>query len=87
MVFFVRCLLVSCSKFEITLMGELTCFLGLQSKQSKEGTFISQKYCLELLKKFVCKIQGAFQPPWCQICLLIKKKMEWRSKSPDIEDL
>lgn len=34
-------------------MGDLTYFLGLQIKQTEEGTFISQtKYCLELLKKF-----------------------------------
>lgn len=52
-IFFARCLLVSCSEFEIPLMEELTYFLGFQIKQAEEGTFISQpKYCLELIKKF-----------------------------------
>ncbi|KAK6124579.1 hypothetical protein DH2020_041675 [Rehmannia glutinosa] len=36
-------------KFEISMMGELTFFLGLQVKQSKDGTFISQtKYTRDL---------------------------------------
>ncbi|XP_014499242.1 uncharacterized protein LOC106760301 [Vigna radiata var. radiata] len=37
----------------MSMMGELTYFLGLQIKQNEEGTFISQtKYCKEILKKF-----------------------------------
>ncbi|WP_248788874.1 hypothetical protein, partial [Escherichia coli] len=37
----------------MSMMGELTFFLGLQIKQSKEGVFINQaKYTRELLKKF-----------------------------------
>ena len=40
-------------EFEMSLMGELTFFLGLQVKQTKEGIFINQtKYTLELLKKY-----------------------------------
>ena len=40
-------------EFEMSMMGELTFFLGLQIKQRKDGIFISQtKYCRELLKKF-----------------------------------
>jgi len=40
-------------EFEMSFMGELTLFIGLQIKQDKEGTFVSQtKYTLELLKKF-----------------------------------
>ena len=40
-------------EFEMSMMGELTFFLGLQIKQKKEDIFISQtKYCRELLKKF-----------------------------------
>ena len=40
-------------KFEMSMMGELTFFLGLQIKQSSEGTSIShEKYTKELLKKF-----------------------------------
>jgi hypothetical protein len=29
-------------KFEMSMMGELHFFLGLQIKQSKEGTFVHQ---------------------------------------------
>ncbi|KAK2976835.1 hypothetical protein RJ640_029721 [Escallonia rubra] len=40
-------------EFEMSMMGELTFFLGLQIKQSKEGIFINQsKYTRELLKRF-----------------------------------
>lgn len=40
-------------KYKMSMMGELTYFLGLQVKQSKEGIFISQgKYVKDLLKKF-----------------------------------
>ena len=41
------------SEFEMSMMGELNFFLGLQIKQLKEGTFINQaKYIKDLLKKF-----------------------------------
>ncbi|GJU95568.1 putative ribonuclease H-like domain-containing protein [Tanacetum coccineum] len=40
-------------KFQISSMGELTFFLGLQVKQKNDGIFISQdKYVAEILKKF-----------------------------------
>nr|GEV83047.1 uncharacterized mitochondrial protein AtMg00810-like [Tanacetum cinerariifolium] len=40
-------------KFQMSLMGELTFFLGLQVKQKKDGIFISQyKYVAEILRKF-----------------------------------
>ncbi|GKC09282.1 putative ribonuclease H-like domain-containing protein [Tanacetum coccineum] len=40
-------------KFQISYMGELTFFLGLQVKQKEDGIFISQdKYVTEILKKF-----------------------------------
>ncbi|WVZ76264.1 hypothetical protein U9M48_024252 [Paspalum notatum var. saurae] len=40
-------------KFEMSLMGELQFFLGLQIKQGPEGTFIHQaKYTRDILKKF-----------------------------------
>lgn len=43
-------------EFEMSLMGELTYFLGLPIKKPKGGTFISQKkYCMKLLKKFNMK--------------------------------
>nr|GEY61115.1 hypothetical protein [Tanacetum cinerariifolium] len=40
-------------KFQMSSIGELTLFLGLQVKQKKDGTFISQdKYVAEILRKF-----------------------------------
>nr|GFA35259.1 putative ribonuclease H-like domain-containing protein [Tanacetum cinerariifolium] len=40
-------------KFQMSLMGELTFFLGLRVKQKKDGIFISQdKYVAEILRKF-----------------------------------
>ena len=40
-------------EFEISLVGELTFFLGLQVKQKKEGIFVSQeKYARNIVKKF-----------------------------------
>ncbi|KAL6323012.1 hypothetical protein AAG906_023630 [Vitis piasezkii] len=41
------------SEFEMSMIGELNFFLGLQIKQLKEGTFINQaKYIRDLLKRF-----------------------------------
>ena len=40
-------------EFEMSMMGELSFFLGLQVKQTKDGIFLCQsKYCREILKKF-----------------------------------
>ncbi|XP_022635944.1 uncharacterized protein LOC111241577 [Vigna radiata var. radiata] len=40
-------------EFEMSMMGELTYFLGLQVKQTKDKIFIHQsKYCNDFLKKF-----------------------------------
>ncbi|KAG8652052.1 hypothetical protein MANES_06G057550v8 [Manihot esculenta] len=41
------------SEFEMSMMGELKFFLGLQIKQAKDGIFINQaKYTKELIKRF-----------------------------------
>jgi hypothetical protein len=41
------------NRFEISMMGVLTFFLGFQIKQAKDGIFISQmKYTHDILKKF-----------------------------------
>ena len=38
--------------FEMSMMGELTFFLGLQVHQSPRGIFLSQsKYALDIIKK------------------------------------
>ena len=40
-------------EFEMSMVGEVTFFLGLQVKQNKEGIFISQeKYARNIVKKF-----------------------------------
>nr|AAL58160.1 putative polyprotein [Oryza sativa Japonica Group] len=40
-------------EFDMSLIGELSFFLGLQIKQLKDGTFVSQtKYIKDLLKRF-----------------------------------
>ena len=48
------------SEFEMSMMGELNYFLGLQVKQLSEGMFINQaKYTRELIQKFgqqTCKV-------------------------------
>ena len=54
-------------EFEMSMIGELTFFLGFQVKQLKEGTFIHQeKYTKDILKKFKmdeCKpIKTPMQP-------------------------
>jgi hypothetical protein len=41
------------NEFQMSLMGELTFFLGIQVKQTKEDIFIHQaKYTKVLMKKF-----------------------------------
>jgi hypothetical protein len=41
------------SEFQMSMMGELTFFLGIQVKQTKQGTFVHQaKYTKDLMKRF-----------------------------------
>jgi hypothetical protein len=41
------------NEFQMSMMGELTFFLGIQVKQMKEDIFIHQaKYTKDLIKKF-----------------------------------
>nr|GEU35513.1 uncharacterized mitochondrial protein AtMg00810-like [Tanacetum cinerariifolium] len=67
-------------KFQMSLMGELTFFLGLQVKQKKDGIFISQdKYVAEILRKFrLTKGKSASTPINTEKPLL---------KDPDGEDV
>jgi hypothetical protein len=40
-------------EFQMSIMGELTFFLGIQVKQTKQDTFVHQaKYTNNLMKKF-----------------------------------
>ncbi|KAK6160279.1 hypothetical protein DH2020_003660 [Rehmannia glutinosa] len=60
-------------EFEMSMMGELNFFLGLQIKQCQEGSYISQsKYTKELLKKFGKEEPSL--PQWQQMSRLTKMK-------------
>jgi hypothetical protein len=40
-------------EFQMSMMGELSFFFGIQVKQIKQGTFVHQaKYTKDLMKKF-----------------------------------
>jgi hypothetical protein len=50
--------------FQISMMGELTFFLGIQVKKTKEGIFIHQaKYTNDLIKKFAMADAKAVSTP------------------------
>jgi hypothetical protein len=67
--------------FEMSLIGELSYFLGLQVKQSFVGIFISQeKYLKEMLKKFQMEDSSLVSTPTVVGCKLIKDDM-----SPDVD--
>ena len=52
------------NEFEMSHMGELTYFLGLQIKQIENGIFISQeKYCNNLIKRFAMENTSAKPTP------------------------
>ena len=59
------------NEFEMSMLGELKFFLGLQISQSDEGIFISQtKYINEMLKKFqmeYCKPVGTPMVTGCKL--------------------
>jgi len=58
-------------EFEMSMMGELNYFLGLQIKQLNHGTFLSQtKYCKELLKKFNMENCKEISTPMATNCYL-----------------
>jgi len=57
----------------MSMIGELTFFLGLQIKQMESGTFISQsKYCKEVLKKFGMDTTKEASTPMGTSCYLDK---------------
>ncbi|GJU81673.1 putative ribonuclease H-like domain-containing protein [Tanacetum coccineum] len=59
------------SRFQMSSMGELTFFLGLQVKQNKAGIFISQdKYVAEILKKFdLVNVKATITPMETKVAL------------------
>jgi hypothetical protein len=51
-------------EFEMSMIGELSYFLGLHIKQLKNGTFVSQgKYIKDMLKKFGMKDAKGISTP------------------------
>jgi hypothetical protein len=61
------------SEFEMSLLGELTFFLGLQISHLDEGIFISQtKYIKEMLKKFRMEYCKPVSTPMVTSCKLSK---------------
>jgi hypothetical protein len=51
-------------EFEMSMMGELQFFFGLQIKQSKEGTFVHQaKYTKDIVRKFKMEDSKAMTMP------------------------
>jgi len=66
-------------EFEMSMMGELKFFLGIQINQSKDGVYVHQtKYTKELLKKFKledCKVMNTPMHPTCTL-----SKEDTRSK-------
>nr|GFD28501.1 ribonuclease H-like domain-containing protein [Tanacetum cinerariifolium] len=53
LMFLAQVLILPETLFQMSSMGELTFFLGLQVKQKQDGIFISpDKYVAEILKKF-----------------------------------
>ena len=58
-------------EFEMSMMGELTYFLGLQVRQLKHGTFLNQsKYYFDLLKKFKMEDCKEVAAPIATNCLM-----------------
>jgi hypothetical protein len=61
------------NEFEMSLLGALSLFLGLQICQSNQGIFISQtKYIIEMLKRFGMEDCKPIITPMQTSCKLIK---------------
>jgi hypothetical protein len=69
------------NEFEMSLLGELSFFLGLQICQSNQGIFISKtKYIIKMLKRFGTKDCKPINTPMQTSCKLSK---DYDSKSTD----
>nr|GEV07165.1 hypothetical protein [Tanacetum cinerariifolium] len=52
------------SKFQMSMIGQMSFFLGLQVSQNPEGIFINQsKFALEILKKFELDLRDSVDTP------------------------
>jgi hypothetical protein len=69
------------SEFEISMIGELSFFLGLKITQRYEGLFLSQeKYLREMLKRFQMEDSTPMSTPMVTGCNLSKD-----DDSPDVD--
>jgi hypothetical protein len=69
------------SEFEMSMIGELSFFLGLQITQRSEGIFLSQeKYLREILKRFQMEDSTPMSTPMVTGCKLSKD-----DDSPDVD--
>ncbi|GJV85932.1 retrovirus-related pol polyprotein from transposon TNT 1-94 [Tanacetum coccineum] len=75
------------SKFQMSMMGQMSFFLGLQVSQSPRGIFINQaKYALETLKKYGMDLSDPVDTPMVDRLKLdedlidpIQKKYRWEA--------
>jgi hypothetical protein len=59
------------SEFQMSMMGELAFFLGIQVKKMKQGTFVHQaKYTRDLMKKFNMTELKTVSTPMSSVALL-----------------
>nr|GEU50106.1 hypothetical protein [Tanacetum cinerariifolium] len=82
------------SRFEMSMMGEMTFFLGLQVNQSPSGIFINQsKYVHEILKKYglntsdIVGCKDTFKSTSGGAQFLGEKLVSWSSKKQDCTSL
>ena len=69
------------TEFEISMIGELNYFLGLQIRQNDSGIFISQsKYANNLVKKFGLEFASSIKTP---MSLNVKLTVDLLGKSMD----
>jgi hypothetical protein len=62
-------------EFKMSMMGELNFFLGLQIKQTHEGTFVHQgKYTKDVLKKFYMGKTKPLSTPMLTMTALVDYK-------------
>ena len=63
------------SEFQMSMMGELNFFLGLQIKQLKKYTFINQtKYIKDLFKRFKMEDAKSMRDPMSSYIKIDKNK-------------
>jgi hypothetical protein len=66
------------TEFEMSMIGELSYFVGLQVNESSAGVFISQeKYLKEMLKKFQMEDSSPVSTPMVVGCKSVKMIFHW----------